>query len=159
MAQGMTNRAAPQRRSWLEGGPLATMRREMEELMEGLLDGDRALVEMGTISPRLDLSETDDAIEVTTDLPGIRPEEVQVQLNENYLTISAEHQEEKEEKPGNGRKFHRIERRRGRYSRSIWLPSHVDESAIEAKLTNGVLTVKLPKSKEAQAKKITVSGD
>ncbi len=158
MTQMLSKRPAIRPRSWFDNGPLATVRREFEDLMEGLWDHEPALVEAGAIAPRLDVSETDDSVEVQTDLPGIKPDEVNVELQDNCLVISAEHKEEKEQKPGNGRKFHRIERRQGRFTRSVWLPCPVEEAGIEAKLSDGVLTVTLPKSKQAQKRRISVSG-
>ena len=94
--------------------------------------------------------------QVTTDLPGIKPEEVHVELRENCLVITAEHHEEHEEKEG--KKFHRVERRRGRFARSVWLPSKVDETAVEAKMDQGVLKITLPKTKEAMTRRIEVNG-
>lgn len=158
MPQALSKRPVARTRSWLDNGPLATMRRDFEDLLEGFWDQDSALVESGAIAPRFDLSETDTSIEVHTDLPGIKPEEVNVELQENCLVISAEHKEEKETKPEEGRKYHRIERRHGRFARSVWLPCPVDETGIEAKLADGVLTVTLPKTKQAQKRKISVNG-
>ena len=137
-------------------GPFAAMQRELEDLLSRFWHPESGVAETGTISPRVDVSETDDAVEVTTDLPGVKPEEVEVELRDNCLVISAEHREEHEEKTD--QKFHRVERRRGSYSRSVWLPSPVDESQVEAKLENGVLKVTLPKTQEAQKRRIQVSG-
>lgn len=126
--------------------------------MENFWDREGEWTESLTVAPRLDMSETDTAVEVQTDLPGIKPEEVTVELQDNCLVITAEHREEAEQKPENGRKFHRIERRQGRFSRSVWLPCPVDEAGIEAKLSDGVLTVTMPKSKQAQRRRIAING-
>lgn len=127
-------------------------------MMENFWDREGEWTESLTVAPRLDMSETDTAVEVQTDLPGIKPEEVTVELQDNCLVITAEHREEAEQKPENGRKFHRIERRQGRFSRSVWLPCPVDEAGIEAKLSDGVLTVTMPKSKQAQRRRIAING-
>ncbi len=142
-------------RRWYQTGPLATMQREFEELLDSFWNREDG-GEIAAISPRVDLSETDDEVQVTTDLPGIKPEEVHVELRENCLVITAEHHEEHEEKEG--KKFHRVERRRGRFGRSVWLPSPVDEQRVEAKMDHGVLTVTLPKTSEAKTRRIEVSG-
>lgn len=126
--------------------------------MENFWDREGEWTESLTVAPRLDMSETDTAVEVQTDLPGIKPEEVTVELQDNCLVITAEHREEAEQKPENGRKFHRIERRQGRFSRSVWLPCPVDEAGIEAKLSDGVLTVTMPKSKQARRRRIAING-
>lgn len=145
-----------QMRRQQDSGPFATMQRELEELIARFWNPESGGAEAGAISPRVDVVENDDAVEVTTDLPGIKPEEVEVELRDNCLVISAEHREEREEKTD--QKFHRVERRRGSYSRSVWLPSPVDESQVEARLENGVLKVTLPKTNEAQKRRIKVSG-
>lgn len=158
MTQVLSKRPVGRSRSWFDHGPLATMRRDLEELMENFWDREGEWTESLTVAPRLDMSETDTAVEVQTDLPGIKPEEVTVELQDNCLVITAEHREEAEQKPENGRKFHRIERRQGRFSRSVWLPCPVDEAGIEAKLSDGVLTVTMPKSKQAQRRRIAING-
>lgn len=158
MAQTMTKTPTRQPRSWFGNGQLADVRREFEEMMEGLWDQDTRGNGADAIVPRFDVSETDKAIEVQTDLPGVKADDVNVELQDNRLVISAEHREEKKGEPEDGRRYHRIERCHGRFSRSVWLPSPVDEAGIEAKLVDGVLTVTLPKSEQAQKRRITVNG-
>ncbi|MFH1303231.1 MAG: Hsp20/alpha crystallin family protein, partial [Planctomycetota bacterium] len=91
----------------------------------------------------LDMSETDDEIEVRMDVPGILPEEIEVEVSGNTLFITGERKEEKETK---GKTYHRIERTYGSFSRSVTLPCDVESDHIEAQCENGVLTVTLPKS-------------
>jgi len=105
--------------------------------------------------PEANVSETDKAIEVAIDLPGMKPEEVKVELHDRTLTISGERKEEKEE---NGKTFHRVERRSGSFRRSFALPMEVDESKVEAKFEHGVLNIILPKTEKASPKKIEVKG-
>jgi HSP20 family protein len=90
------------------------------------------------LSPNADVSETDHAVEVRMDLPGIKPEEIEIHLSNNLLTVSGERKEEKEEK---GKTFHRVERRMGSFSRSIMLPCCVQESKVDAKYKDGVLSI------------------
>ena len=71
------------------------------------------------------------------------------------LTVSGERKEEREEK---GKTYHRVERRVGSFSRSVTLPCPVREDAVDAQYKNGILTIKLPKTEEAKARKITVKG-
>ena len=143
-------------RHWYQSGPLVTMRREFEELLESFWDRQKGVSDPGTVAPRLDMSETDTTVEVQTDLPGIKADEVAVELRDNCLIINAEHQEEVDQKPDEGRKYHRIERRQGRFSRSIWLPCPDKESKVKATLSDGVLTVTLPKCKDAQTHRVPV---
>ena len=92
-------------------------------------------------------SETDTAIEAKLDLPGVKPEEVEIQLNGNVLTISGERKEEEEEK---GKTFHRVERRVGQFSRSMSLPCPVEEDEVAASYKDGVLTIMLPKNRRSK---------
>ena len=131
------------------------LRTEMEDLLTHFWGDDEEGWFGGAISPSLDLSETDGAVEVRMDLPGVKPEEIDIQLNNNVLTISGERKEEKEEKE---RAFHRVERRTGKFSRSFTLPCPVDENEVVAKHQEGVLSITLPKTREAQARKIDVKG-
>ncbi|MEM8837825.1 MAG: Hsp20/alpha crystallin family protein [Pseudomonadota bacterium] len=103
----------------------------------------------------LDVRETDEAVEVCVDLPGLDEDDIQVALNQGALTIKGERKDETEDK---GKDYHRIERSYGSFSRRIALPAEIDEAGVAAVFEKGVLTVTLPKSKEAKAKerKITV---
>ncbi len=143
---------------WFEEQPLTALRDEMDHLLQNFFGEGAALpaAREGMV-PRLDVAETDTEIEVTTDLPGFKPEEVEIEVRDNYLVVSGEHVEEKKEN-GNDKKYHRVERRSGSFSRSVWLPCAVNEEKIDAQLKNGVLTVKLPKAVEAQKKRIAIKG-
>ena len=103
--------------------------------------------------PRTDVAETESGFEVTAELPGLKPEEVQVEIKEGSLWISGEKKEEKEEK---GKTFHRVERRRGEFRRVLPLPTNVDEEQIEARVEDGVLHVLVPKIETATPRKIEV---
>jgi len=100
-------------------------------------------------SPRLDISETDAALEVVADLPGLEKKDINVTIEDDLLVIKGERKEEKEEK---GKKFHTIERRSGTFYRALRLPLEVETDKIEAAFKDGVLTLKLPKSKKSKKK-------
>jgi HSP20 family protein len=135
--------------------PLTALQEEMNQLRSQLFgDGEEGWFS-GAIVPELDVSETDTAIEVRMDVPGVTAKDIDIQINGNVLTVSGERKEEKEEK---GKTFHRIERRYGNFSRSITLPCPVAESEVAAEYHDGVLTVKLPKTEESKAHKIKVKG-
>jgi HSP20 family protein len=87
------------------------------------------------------------------DLPGVKPDDIDIRLSGNTLRLHGERKEEQQEK---GRTFHRIERRRGNCSRSITLPCAVVEDEVAAEYNDGVLTVTLPKCEEAKSRKIEV---
>ena len=103
--------------------------------------------------PAVDVQETDKAFLFTAELPGLGKDDVEITLEENLLTLSGERElTEKEE----GDTFHRIERAYGKFSRSFSLPSQVDSSKVEASFDNGLLTVAVPKSEQAQPRKIAI---
>ena len=108
----------------------------------------------------LDVAENDDEFLVKASLPGVSPDEIEVTLNENTLTISGKMTREEEREDTN---YHLRERRFGSFARSITLPTPVDADKVEAVNENGVLTLKLPKVESAKPRKIsvktTVNGD
>jgi HSP20 family protein len=107
----------------------------------------------GMFVPEANVLETEKAVEVTMELPGMKPEEVKVEMSDGRLYVSGEKREEKEEK---GKTFHRLERRTGEFRRVINLPAVVDDAKAEATFAEGVLKVSLPKSVEAAPKAIPV---
>ena len=105
----------------------------------------------------MNVKETPEALFLTTDLPGMRPEDVEVEFENNVLTIRGEKNEESNSDADGGR-FHIRERRFGAFRRTFTLPPSVDAKRIEATFEHGVLTVVLPKSAEAMSRKIEVNG-
>jgi HSP20 family protein len=103
----------------------------------------------------LDLSEDDANVIVRATLPGYTKDEINVEVDEGVLTISGEHHEEHTE-GALGEKFYRRERRHGSVQRRLALPMPVREDQAIAELTNGVLTLRLPKVQKAPAKKISI---
>ena len=101
----------------------------------------------------LDLYETDDEVVVKASLPGVKPEDVQISVIGDTLTIKAEAKEEHEERKPN---FYRQERRHGAFQRSLTLPVRVDTAQADATFENGVLSLRLPKVPEARPKTIEV---
>jgi HSP20 family protein len=103
--------------------------------------------------PTLDVSETADAFWVSVDLPGVKPDDVKVELHEGRLSISGSRQSRSEDQEKN---YHRIERSSGSFVRTLALPSEVNSEEIDAQYTDGVLHVKLPKVAKQQPKKIQI---
>lgn len=129
------------------------MRDEFEGLWNQLV-GERAPGWLATpMMPPVDLKETNSAIEVRMDLPGFDAANIDVQLNNNVLTVSGTREEEKKDDQAT---FHRIERRSGSFSRSVAIPVRVAEEKVDAKFRNGVLTISLQKSENGKSRKITV---
>ena len=106
-------------------------------------------------APEADVVETENEIRVTAEMAGMRPEDVNVDLENNVLTISGEKRLEREEGK-EGSTYHLSERRYGKFSRSFVLPRDVDSEKIEARFDNGVLTIRIPKSERARRRRISI---
>jgi HSP20 family protein len=136
--------------------PVSTLQREMNRLFEDFFSRD-FFVEpfrgMGEWRPAVDVSETDDAVVVKAELPGLDPKDVEISLSGDVLTIKGEKKEEKEEKT---KSFQRVERSYGSFTRSVRLPAAVVADKVEATFSNGVLTVDLPKAEEAKRKTLKI---
>ncbi len=104
---------------------------------------------------RIDVSEKDDAYQVKADIPGVKKEDIHVRIDGNVVQIDAEIKREKETK-GNGDKVLRSERYWGNVSRTFSLAQDVDDSKVQAKYADGVLSLELPKKASTASKKITV---
>lgn len=107
-----------------------------------------------TFKPSVDISETDNSFEVSVALPGLKKEDIQVDLDNGRLTISGERKFEKEE---DGKNYHRVESSFGTFSRSFYLPDTIDENSVEAKYQDGVLNITIAKSEEKVKKQIEIS--
>jgi HSP20 family protein len=104
--------------------------------------------------PALDLSETEDGYLVEVAVPGMKPEDLQITVENNVLTIKGEVRQETEDKKRN---YHRVERRYGTFQRTVALPSTVKADAINASLTNGILRLDIPKAEEVKPRRINVN--
>jgi HSP20 family protein len=132
-------------------GPL---KHEMERLFDRFFEpGDSETFAMGEWAPRLDVSETKDALIVKVEVPAIDPKEIQLSIMEGVLTVKGEKKEEQEDKD---EKYYRVERTYGSFSRSVRLPTPVDESKVSASFKNGLLTVTLPKTQAARSTAIPI---
>jgi HSP20 family protein len=114
----------------------------------------RAAAEAEASSLALDVYETQDGYTVTANIPGVQADQIQVQVEQDFLTISAELPSPTVQQEGTRTLL--LERPTGRFSRRIQLPQRVDFSRAEAAHENGVLTLTLPKSPEAQPRLLTV---
>jgi HSP20 family protein len=104
--------------------------------------------------PLADLSETDDAYVVEVDLPGVNRDQIDIQLQDRELVITGEIPESEQK----GRRRHRRSRRTGRFEFRTYLPGDVNADAVNAQLSNGVLTVTIPKSQAAKPHQIEIKG-
>jgi HSP20 family protein len=105
-------------------------------------------------APPMDLLETDEQFVLRADLPGMGESDVNIELEDNVLTVSGERRAEHEEK---GEGFHRVERAFGSFSRSLTLPKGVDPEGVAAAFDRGVLEVRIPKPEQRKPRKIAIS--
>ncbi len=129
------------------------LRHEMDDLFDQFFGAGDGGEQAALFAPRANVAETEREYEITLDLPGMKPDEVDVELKENQLWISGERRQEAEEK---GKTYHRVERAYGQFRRIIPLASHVKPDAIEAEYHDGVLRITVPKHEAAQPKRIEV---
>lgn len=151
----MANQITPRDNGGTPNRPLdlfSAMRAEMDRVFERFhhgwpsLPGFTAFAERGAVMPSLDVKETDTAITVEAELPGVDEKDVTLTVKDGVLTIKGEKRESKEEK---GENRHYVERSFGSFLRSIPLPDSVDDSKVEARFDRGVLTITAQKRPEA----------
>lgn len=116
-------------------------------------DGDRDLTTLTEWAPPVDITEDDKEYLIKTELPEVRKEDVKVTVENGILSISGERKFEKEAK---GKKYHRVERAYGNFVRSFGLPDDVDANKVDAKFSDGVLTVHVAKSEAAKPKQVEI---
>lgn len=104
----------------------------------------------------VDVYQTDDAIVVEASMPGVKPDDIDISVTGDTLTIRGEVREIKNTGNGDGRQYHVRERRYSRFARSLTLPSMVDANKADAEIENGILTLTIPKAEEAKPRQITV---
>jgi HSP20 family protein len=120
--------------------------------------GDMARAEMPWV-PLADLSETEDAYVAKVELPGVAKDQIDVQLQDRELVVSGEIPEQEQDgQNGDRRRRHRSTRRTGRFEFRAWLPGDVNADAVQGELTDGVLTLTIPKSEAAKPRKIEIKG-
>jgi HSP20 family protein len=105
-------------------------------------------------TPATDLAETADAYVLRADLPGLRPEDVTIELENRVLSISGERRAETSEQAVG---YHRVERSFGAFRRSLTLPAGVDAEAITAAFDQGVLTVRVPKPEAVKPRRVSIA--
>lgn len=151
MSTSLTNKGPRQLQPLLR--PLQALREEFEHAFNRLASDWDGKWLTSEFNPACDLSETADAYQLRMDVPGIKPDDITVQVTGNSVRISGERKEEKEEKD---KTYHRIERRSGSFCESLQLPGEVNEEKVQAEFHDGVLTVSLPKSETTKTRTVKV---
>jgi HSP20 family protein len=139
---------------WRGRNEVERFRREIDRLFDDFFTGSPfRSFERGDWIPTVDMSENENEIVVHAEIPGMNAKEIDIFLNGRVLTMKGDRKQEQEEKE---KKYHRIERRYGSFSRSFELPADVDGNKVKAAYKDGVLTLNLPKTKEQSVKRIEI---
>ncbi len=134
--------------------PFTNLQREMERFFEG---GVRAWpfapsqTGEGFLTPKVNVAETATGLEITADLPGLDPKDIELDVTDGVLTLKAEHKTEKEEKDEK-KQYHLVERSYGTFFRRFALPFKPDAAKVDASFDKGVLKVSVPRSAEPEKK-------
>jgi len=140
-------------RRWDPFREMAELRATMDRLLNETRNLPLASSEDRVWALPLDVSESEDAFVVKASLPGVKPEDIDISLSDNVLTIKAEIKADEEIENG---RYHLRERRYGIFSRSITLPTSVDADNVQASYEDGVLILNIPKAEEVKPRKIEV---
>ena len=134
---------------------LATLRERMNRLFEETYTsrGEEKDLVASTWNPSVDIYETENALVMKAELPGIDENDIELKIEDNTLTLKGDRKFEKETKEEN---YHRIERSYGSFYRSFTLPRNIDQDKIKAECENGILKVTLPKKAELKPKKVKI---
>jgi HSP20 family protein len=134
---------------WYPFGELGELRSRFDRMFDEFADGrERAW------TPAIDVVRDNGNLVLRADIPGIKPEEVKIEVEDDILTVSGEHEEHKEQKD---KHYVRRERRYGSFSRSMALPPGVDAKSIKAETRDGVVEVTIPFPKEAKKETVTIT--
>ncbi len=134
---------------------LITLREKMNRLFEDTFTsrGEERDMVSSTWTPSVDIYETENALILTAEIPGIDENDIEIKIEDSTLTLKGERKFEKETKEEN---FHRIERAYGSFYRSFSLPHYIDQDKIEAEHENGILKITMPKKGELKQRKVKV---
>lgn len=130
---------------------LQAIQEKIDRIFEESLRGKD--IASGLWTPAVDIYETDDAIILEAELPGMNEKDIEVRVEDNVLTIKGERKIEQERKEEN---YYRMERYYGAFQRSFTLPSNVETDKIRAEYKKGILKVLMPKKEQAKPKQIKV---
>lgn len=140
--------------------PIERFRHEFDDLLGRFFGEPAAVPHTGmmnifgpTTFPQIDIVESDDKITVRAEVPGMKPEDVHIDVTGNILTLRGEKKAEREEKK---KDYRYSERQYGSFARSIQLPSSVDAAKVDATYKDGVLNIALERKPEAKPRRITV---
>jgi HSP20 family protein len=131
--------------------PIFGLRREIDRLFDDTFTRDGA-----SWAPAVDIKESENEISLDLELPGIKPEDVDITAENGVLTVRGEKKSERKE--GEESRYHVVERTYGSFFRTFQLPQGIDEDQINAAFEHGILSIHIPKAALPQPKRIQISG-
>jgi HSP20 family protein len=142
---------------WDPFSEMLTLRDAMNRLIEEsfVRPGTTAVALPGRAGFRADLRETENEYVLEASLPGVKPEDIDISVEGNQVSIRAETKAEEEKQ---GERYLFRERSYGRFQRTLTLPTNIQADQVNAELNNGILTLTLPKAEEARPRRIQVRG-
>lgn len=126
--------------------------RQFSDIMDEFFN-DAIANQTSTFTPNINISETDDIVSIEVDIPGMKKEDIQLDIENGALSVRGERKNKREE---DGRTFHRVETQYGTFERSFQLPDHVDEESVEATYNDGILQIDMKKKEEKLRKQIAI---
>jgi len=134
---------------------IVTLREKMNRLFEDAVTarGEEKDMISSTWAPSVDIYETENALVLTAEVPGVDEDNIEIKIEDNTLSLKGERKFEKETKEEN---YHRIERSYGSFFRSFTIPRQVDQEKIKAEHDYGVLRITMPKKPESKPKKVKI---
>jgi HSP20 family protein len=139
---------------WEPGREVDSLQSEVNRVFDAFFGGAGSASRARRWVPAMDLVETDDHLVLRADLPGMKREDVEIEIKDGALTVSGERKAEHEE---NAEGYYRVERAYGRFSRSLTLPDGIAPDAVEASFADGVLEVRIPKPAERKPHRVEIS--
>jgi HSP20 family protein len=136
---------------WEPRRELVSAGRKLRQLFDDVENGWQSglHIELGTFQPRVDISETKEAVHVHAELPGMKSDDVKITISEGTLTLRGE---KKRVTASNEETYQRMERTHGEFVRQFTLPANLDEDATQASFEDGVLHITIPKREPAKPK-------
>jgi HSP20 family protein len=131
---------------------LSRMRRQMDRMMDSFMEPQLQGLRSG-VFPAVNLTEDDNHFYLRAELPGVKAEDLDIQATARNITVVGERKLAAEDATA---RYHRREREGGRFSRALALPKEIDADRVEARMQNGMLTLKVPKAESAKPRRITI---
>jgi HSP20 family protein len=141
---------------WTPMGHLPSFQHEMNRMVNEFFgggNGEAASTGLSSWTPAVDVYETDDALVIKAELPGVSKDDISVDVHEHTLTLRGQRKHETEVKD---EQYHRVERSYGSFQRSFNLPSTIDDEKVQATFKDGVLELHLPRLESAKPRQIAI---